>query len=271
MPRPVPATVKGWLAIALTWNAGFVDAVGYLILLHIYTAHMSGNSVALGIQIANVNGYTIFEKGWPIVTFVVGLVLCSLINAAGERHHLRKVSSITLGLEALLLAAFMALTPLLVGPRGLKTQPFYIFLLLVPLLTLAMGLQTSTLNRVGGLTLYTTYVTGTLAKFADGIAEYLTWVYEKTRGRSRHRKLQVVRVSTRQKALRESSLMAGLWLGYIAGAASGTLVRRAWRSTALALPFALLILLILIDQYRPIAPPSQKVQNKQESSPECKG
>ncbi|MGH9406271.1 MAG: YoaK family protein [Terriglobia bacterium] len=258
MPRPVPAKVKGWLAIALTWNAGFVDAVGYLVLLNIYTAHMSGNSVALGISLSQLNWARVAEKGWPIVGFIGGLILCSLINTAGARRQVRSISSVTLGLEAALLGAFILLTPRLVGAGGLKAGPLVFVLFLVTLLTTAMGLQTSTLNHAGGLTLYTTFVTGTLAKFADGIAEFLTWFYDRTRGRSRHRKYLVARVSSRQKSLRESALMAELWTGYIAGAVSGALMRREWQSTALALPFILLLVLILIDQYRPIAPAAAK-------------
>ncbi|MBV9760400.1 MAG: DUF1275 family protein [Acidobacteriaceae bacterium] len=37
----------------ITWLAGYVDAVGFLSLSHIYTANMSGNSVAVGIQLAS--------------------------------------------------------------------------------------------------------------------------------------------------------------------------------------------------------------------------
>src|SRR5579885_833441 len=37
---------KVWLAVALAWVAGFVDVTGYLTLIHIFTSHLSGNSVA---------------------------------------------------------------------------------------------------------------------------------------------------------------------------------------------------------------------------------
>ena len=42
-----------YIAGFLTWIAGFVDAVGFLALVQIYTANMSGNSVAIGIRLWN--------------------------------------------------------------------------------------------------------------------------------------------------------------------------------------------------------------------------
>ncbi|MGE3809415.1 MAG: DUF1275 family protein, partial [Gemmataceae bacterium] len=35
--------------LLLTWSAGIVDGVGFLILFHMFTAHMSGNSIAMGV------------------------------------------------------------------------------------------------------------------------------------------------------------------------------------------------------------------------------
>ena len=37
-----------WVAIALTWIAGFVDIVGYVVLYRVFVANMTGNTIALG-------------------------------------------------------------------------------------------------------------------------------------------------------------------------------------------------------------------------------
>jgi uncharacterized membrane protein YoaK (UPF0700 family) len=270
MPRPLPTKPKAWIAITLTWNAGFVDAAGYLLLFHIYTAHMSGHSVALGTYSAQLKWSTaLFQHGWPVLTFVWGLFLCSLINELGGRWRLRSISSITLGLEAVLLGAFILSAPRLIAPGGIRSQPAAVFAYLLPLLTMAMGLQTSSLIRVGSLSLYTTYVNGVLAKLADATIEYLGWFYDRTRGRLRRRLTKVILMSPRQKAFRDSALMAGMWLGYAAGAVCGALLKQKWQSSALALPLGALILIISIDLVRPVAPPfpGKKVAKHRSATP----
>jgi uncharacterized membrane protein YoaK (UPF0700 family) len=270
VPAPLTTKPKAWIAITLTWNAGFVDAAGYLLLFHIYTAHMSGHSVALGTYSAQYEWRTaLLQNGWPVLTFVLALFFASLINEAGWRRHLKSVSSITLGLETSMLAAFIFFAPRFIVPGGIKDQPPIVFGLLLPLLTMAMGLQTSSLMRVGGLSLYTTYVNGILAKLADATVEYLYWFYDRTRGRFRDRFTKVLRISVRQRALRDSALMAGMWLGYAVGAVCGALSKEKWQSAAFALPIGALILIIAIDLFRPVAPPvpGKKVEKHRGATP----
>lgn len=234
-----------------------MDAAGYLILLHIYTAHMSGNSVTLGIAAAQLRWTAVVLRLWPVVTFVLGLILCAIINEIGARRHLQSVSSISLGVEAIFLGAFVFLAPRYAG-NGLKNHPFPDFFFLAALLTMAMGVQTPTLTRLGGLTLYTTYVTGTLAKFSDSIGEYLGWFYDRTHGRFFHRIGKVILLSPRK--LNNSALMIALWLGYIAGAICGALAKHRWQSFAILVPLGLLGVIIALDLFVPVAPPREKAQ-----------
>ena len=48
----VKAPYHLWVALALTWIAGFVDMVGYLVLYRVFVANMTGNTIALGQIIA---------------------------------------------------------------------------------------------------------------------------------------------------------------------------------------------------------------------------
>ena len=80
MPPPNP---RGWSTF--TWTAGFVDAVGYLVLFRIYSANMSGNSVALSIAVGRGDWMQAFVYASPILAFFPGLVLGAIMVRACKR------------------------------------------------------------------------------------------------------------------------------------------------------------------------------------------
>ena len=43
---------KAWLAISMSWAAGFVDAAGWLVVYHVYTSHMTGNTATFARDVA---------------------------------------------------------------------------------------------------------------------------------------------------------------------------------------------------------------------------
>ena len=63
----------GLLAQLMAFVAGFVDAVGYIVLFHMFTANMSGNSVALGIHIGQGQWSQVFHRLFPIPLFMFGV------------------------------------------------------------------------------------------------------------------------------------------------------------------------------------------------------
>ncbi|MDQ2798914.1 MAG: DUF1275 family protein [Armatimonadota bacterium] len=63
---------KARLGLLLAWVAGGVDATGFLTLAHLFTAHMSGNSVALAVSAAQGHWMEAARRAFPIPLFVVG-------------------------------------------------------------------------------------------------------------------------------------------------------------------------------------------------------
>ncbi len=55
-----------WPAVLLAWVAGFVDSLGYLALAKVFTAHMSGNSAAVGAELGAGNWHEAMVKGLAI-------------------------------------------------------------------------------------------------------------------------------------------------------------------------------------------------------------
>ena len=250
-PRPLSAKEKAALALAITWVAGFVDAVGYLVLSHIYTANMSGNTVSVGLHLAFLDWGQVARKGWPVLMFVAGLMFCSLIHESGKRAGVLATSSITFALEAAMLAAFIPLVrPACTAARCGSASLFY---LIVALPALAMGLQNATISHVGALSLRTTHVTGSLTTLAEALAVYLFWLYDRTRGRFRRRIGLALRLTPRQKSAQALALMTGSWIAFVAGAACGAFLNAKWQTACLLPPICLLLILALVDVFRPIA------------------
>lgn len=69
-PRLI-ATKKG-LLLALAFAAGYIDALSYLGLGHVFTANMTGNTVLLGIALAELDGGAIARSGFALAGFLTG-------------------------------------------------------------------------------------------------------------------------------------------------------------------------------------------------------
>jgi uncharacterized membrane protein YoaK (UPF0700 family) len=133
---------------------------------------------------------------------------------------------------------------------------------LVALLAFAMGVQTATLTHVGALTVYTTFVTGTLTKFSESLTRALFWGYDQA-AQYGGRMSDVVRLAPKQKDIREATFLAGTWISYLAGAAMGTFSKRRWELRSLYIPVTVLIVFIVTDQLRPIGVQEEKHQQGQ--------
>jgi uncharacterized membrane protein YoaK (UPF0700 family) len=107
--------------------------------------------------------------------------------------------------------------------------------------------------------LHTGFVTGTLVKFAEQFAKFLTWVFDQVRD-PRSSFLSALRHAPQQRPFQVSFWLAAIWLLYVIGAACGMLGDANFNLTALAAPILCLVLLIFIDISRPLALQDEKDQ-----------
>ncbi|MGH7985153.1 MAG: YoaK family protein [Candidatus Binataceae bacterium] len=250
---PFDVLQKVWIALLLTWAAGFVDLVGYITLYQIYVAHMSGNTVALARHLSRMQWAGCARRGWPILTFIFGLLLGVVVADAEERKILRAPFPAIIMLELLLIGIFLwqgsghNFMPVI--PR----QPAGKFFLMVALLTVAMGMQNVAVRKVGGLNAYTTFVTGSLVKFAESFSAYLFWLRERVlRRKSRRRLRRVLAASLRQPSLRRAGLTFSLWLVYLAGGVAGAVLTDRINLLSLTLPMGVLALVTIYGSLRPL-------------------
>jgi uncharacterized membrane protein YoaK (UPF0700 family) len=208
--------------------AGTVDAVGYLALLHVFVANMSGNSVKLGTYLAQGEWGLAARSGVPVAVFVVGVSLGVVAGELVSHRTTRLRLPVLLLVEAAALLAAAACGSTM-SPAVLQRGFTAGYGLVAVLLVMAMSLQTAALQRVNGRTVRTTYVTGMLTTLATDAALHVAR-----------------RLSRRRDAADEDRgwptwLAAGVWACYLGGAVVGAAGESAWRFWWLAAPIAALI------------------------------
>ncbi len=209
--QPTFSPTIALLAIVLTILAGYVDAIGYLSLGHVYVANMSGNSIAVGIHASRFEPWEVWRFAWPILSFAFGLLLSRVVVSWGVYRKWRSLAAPAIALEALALGGFMAF-------RGGVAGVF--------LAACAMGIQAATLSRFNGVTVYTSFVTGSLVKFAESLGECVIGLITPAR-------------------VERSNLFSiwwffSVWVAYVSGAFLGATALD--RLAGASIPFALLAL-----------------------------
>jgi uncharacterized membrane protein YoaK (UPF0700 family) len=225
--RPAGRPGARHLAVLLAWVAGAVDAVGYLALAHLFTAHMSGNSVAMGAAVGTGEGGEVFRRGAAIALFAIGIALGSALAEIRREHGRRHPTVAVLGLESGLLVVFIVF-----GIREQMPSPdeprFYVMLALP---TVAMGLQSATLRRIGRLRVRTTYISGVLTSLVERLVRKII--------RGGHDHDFGVRV------------YASVWAGYLLGAVMGGIGYAQAGAWGMILPIAGLLAAMGFDLRHP--------------------
>lgn len=146
------------LAVGLSAQAGFVDALGFLKLGGLFVSFMSGNSTRLGVGLAQGSAVAMTASAL-VVAFVIGVMIGALAARAAGRW--RKQAVLALVLLLLVLAALLAVS----GADGEG---------LTLLMALAMGAVNNVFQRDGEVSIGVTYMTGALVKLGQALATALT-------------------------------------------------------------------------------------------------
>jgi uncharacterized membrane protein YoaK (UPF0700 family) len=247
---------KAWLALMLALTAGCVDAVGYMVLWNVFTAHMSGNSVSAAVHTGEGKSAEAFHRGFPIPFFVLGVALGAMLSEALARSGRRRIFAVAVGLEATLLLLFLLWGGSLLSDGKVPIEPPWRFYLLVALPTVAIGMQNASLRRVGNATVRTTYISGMLCNFAEQSVQYVFWLRDhgsEHRGRLGH----LLRLSTAQPSFMHLCLQGGIVIAFVAGALFGVWATLRWGLYSLMGPIACLGVIAVWDIVKPIYPPRE--------------
>ena len=218
--------------VLLALAAGGVDAVGFLTLFNVFTAHLSGDTTRLAVDLGSGDlNADALAVALVLITFVCGIFIGVYLVAANETR--RRL------LIAVEIACLVVLTTIgtITLDRGELHHGGFFFYLLVVLAALAMGLQTAYLRRTAGTSVHTTFITGMLTALAE---DTVTWCRDRTDVEARRR----------------ISIHGCIWLGYLTGGIVGAALALEIDFWALALPITLLAV-VALGEFTSRAPPVQ--------------
>jgi uncharacterized membrane protein YoaK (UPF0700 family) len=206
--------------VVLALSAGCVDAVGFLLLFGVFTAHLSGDTTHLAVDLGRGDfGTDALARTAVLVVFVLGVVVGVAVVASSAQR----------GRALLVVEIASVVTLLVVGTiardEGSLRYGSGLFYVLVTLAALAMGLQSAYLRGVSGASVHTTFITGMLTALAeDGVAYY------RDRGD--------------RDARNRIALHGTIWLGYLVGGIVGAALALELHFWALVVPIVLLLVVL---------------------------
>jgi uncharacterized membrane protein YoaK (UPF0700 family) len=156
LASPVSDRLTVTALLLLTFATGLVDAIGVLILGHIFVANMTGNIIFLGFWFVPGAGIDLTAA---IVAFV-GFLTGTVIGGRLARHlgvHSRRWLTTSLGIEIVVLIALSILAGTGVVSYHANTK-----LILIAGLARTFGVQNATARQFGVQELSTTVLTSTV-------------------------------------------------------------------------------------------------------------
>jgi len=149
--------------MVMTVVTGFVDAVSYVGLGHVFTANMTGNVVLLGFAISGAPRLSIARAFTSLVSFLLGALAGGRIGVrmAAAPHH-RWLLATGIVEASLLFAAALAA----IGYDIASEAPLSRLYAVIVLTAVPMGLRTATVRRLAVPDITTTVLTTTLTGLA---------------------------------------------------------------------------------------------------------
>src|SRR5436309_3130090 len=93
------------LPIVLAFTAGYVDTVGFVALFGLFTAHVTGNFILIGSELANPS-HGVLLKLLAFPAFIIGVVTARFVVLGVQRAG-QNAAAVVLSTQVLLLIAFM--------------------------------------------------------------------------------------------------------------------------------------------------------------------
>jgi uncharacterized membrane protein YoaK (UPF0700 family) len=210
------------LLLALSFAAGYVDALGYLGLNRVLTANMTGNTVLLAIGLAQLDFDAAARSSVALAGFLAGAAVGAWIVERDRAEGVwPRAVTLALTVESVILCVFAA------GWQSAGDAPAPLPLaILIGLAALGMGVQSAAVRRLEVSGIATTYITGTLTQL---VARFMRPTAQNGDSISRH-----------------GLLLGAVWIVYFGGAAAAAIDLRLSALVAQLLPIAIIVCVVVI-------------------------
>lgn len=191
----------------LSWVAGYIDTAGFLGLNGLFTAHVTGNLVVAGAELAGAREEAVWVRLAVIPIFIAAVIITSVI----ARTRAARLSQL-LWLEVIALLSF-AVIGIAIVPIGQTWVDTVTMFTVGSVGVFAMGVRNTLMRESLGAMAQTTVMTGNLTQFVISLTRlYLIRDYDKTSASTPqdHEIRQIVR--------KFGSALIGFVFGAVAGA-----------------------------------------------------
>ena len=156
------------MLLLLSLAAASLDAISYLGLGRVFTAMMTGNTVLLGLALAQGEVLAALRSILALIGFAIGVFVGAIIvERESEPAEWPAAVTAALAFETMILIIFAASFTLFGN-----THQGIVYLLII-LSAFAMGVQSAAVRRLGVPGIATTYITGTLTSL---MIDLLGWL-----------------------------------------------------------------------------------------------
>ncbi len=217
----------------LSWVAGYIDTAGFFGLNGLFTAHVTGNLVVAGAQLAGISGNMVWVRLAVIPVFIGAIALITVITYTRSAHL-----SIFLWFEAVLLGIF-GWVGITLGSHLTDPSNDMIVFIIGSTGVFAMGIQNGFMRAALGTLLPTTVMTGNLTQLTiDLVNLYLIPIDP-----------HLAHDPTKKQELRQRALKFGITLlSFICGAALGAFLMRIINFWSIFLPAIAIAILAINTQ-----------------------